>query len=105
MTTKSRKARITTIEAAAALDFEPRQDGALESPDPHLILRRLAFATMHKSKVELAKCFEDEAHTDAALAVIDDLEASSKFFMDAGRLLELARERLLIAGAGVAEAA
>lgn len=117
MTTKpKRKAqaaeRACTLEQVAALDFEPWQyDPAFKLPtleeigNPHLILFRLAYGMMHKTKPDMVKLFSDaECRTDA-LKMIGDLEESRKFFKGAARLIEAARLRLIIAGSSFTEAA
>jgi hypothetical protein len=61
--------KITTLEKAAALDFEPWQDVEFKVPtleeiaDPHLILCRLAYGIMNKSKPQLVQSFADGATT------------------------------------------
>jgi hypothetical protein len=113
MTTKSRRkapAKITTLKKVAALDFEPWQvDADFKVPtleeiaNPHLILCRLAYALMHKSKPELVQSFADG--TTTILPLIGRLEESRRFFMGAAQLLELGRARLIVAGSCVTEAA
>ena len=103
------KAKCCTLEQAAAIDFEPWQDADFEVPtleeiaNPHLILCRLAYGIMHKSKPELVQSFANGATT--ILPWIGHLEESRRFFMGAAQLLELAHLRLIIAGASSMEAA
>jgi hypothetical protein len=106
--TKPKATRKNEFEKAAAIDFEAWQEDkaitkqlpTLDDVGPHLMMVRLAYALMHKSKTQLAEVWESAGPT-LNLNINETLEDSRKFFEGAAHLIDDAQKRLLIAGAVV----
>ena len=96
----------------AAMDFEPWIEDGDKFPtpeeinNPHLIMCRLAYTLMFKTKPEMIKMFEsgeEDGVEPAVLEMLIGLRRSQKFFNHMVSLLGYAEARLMVAGTSYME--
>lgn len=104
-----------TVEQMAKLEFEawPYTDEEWKPPtneewanlaNPHLVMVRIAWITMHKSKEELIEVISGLEESDVIDATMDGIDNTADYFDGLAQLMRGAQARMLCAGSMLAVA-